>query len=76
MNFATIAPRNDTPRNTSSRSALSIAECSKESGLSENFLRNDPNLPKRKFGRRVLVLANDWMKYLESGSAGTKAEAA
>jgi hypothetical protein len=76
MSVVALASRNDVRKNISQRSALSIAECSKESGLSQNFLRNDPSLPKRKFGRRVLVLANDWMKYLESGSAGTKAEAA
>lgn len=55
--------------------AWSIEEIANATGLSKNFLRYEVkrnNLPVRKFGRRVLVLNNDLIEYIESGSKGGK----
>lgn len=53
------------------RIAWSLAEISKQTGLSLGFLRNEvraERLPVRKFGRRVLVLDDDLRAYLARGS--------
>lgn len=53
------------------RIAWSLADISKQTGLSLGFLRNEvraARLPVRKFGRRVLVLDDDLRAYLTRGS--------
>lgn len=54
-----------------------LADLSKATGLSVNFLRYEirrGNLKARNFGRRVLVRAEDLRQYIENGSAGAKAD--
>lgn len=52
----------------SRRLAYGIPEIAEALGVSENFLRQDENLLKRKFKGRILVLAEDLEAYLSSGS--------
>jgi excisionase family DNA binding protein len=50
------------------RRAYGVAEIAQAYGLSIGFLRNEiksGSLPIKRFGRRVLVLKEDWEKYLE-----------
>lgn len=57
------------------RMTWSLADISAATGLSVNFLRYEirrGNLSVRKFGRRVLVRAEDLKAYIENGSAGAK----
>ncbi len=61
---------------TLQRIAWSLADISKQTGLSLGFLRNEvraARLPVRKFGRRVLVLDDDLRRYLAEGSRAGKA---
>ncbi len=61
---------------TQERIAWSLADISKQTGLSLGYLRNEvraKRLPIKKFGRRVLVLTNDLQTYLETGSGQEKA---
>jgi hypothetical protein len=58
---------------TDNRIAWSLAEISRATGLSVNFLRYEErrgNLTTVKFGRRVLVRDEDLRKYIELGSSG------
>ncbi len=51
--------------------AWSLAEISESTGLSIAYLRNEVrrgSLPVKRFGRRVLVLKQDFRNYLENGS--------
>ncbi len=60
---------------TEQRIAWSLADISKQTGLSLGFLRNEvraARLPVRKFGRRVLVLDEDLRRYLAEGSNAGK----
>ena len=55
--------------------AYSVEELSEKTTLSKAFLRNEikaGRLKTQRFGRRVLVLADDWQAYSEQGSAGSK----
>ena len=57
---------------TTARKAWSLSEISDSTGLSLGFLRNEVRrgaLPIRRFGRRVLVLAEDLQDYLTRGSS-------
>ena len=52
---------------------FSIDEASEATGLSKPFLRGEIKNGKLKvtrFGRRVLILANDFSEYLAGGSKG------
>ena len=63
---------------TEQRIAWSLADISKQTGLSLGFLRNEvraERLPIRKFGRRVLVLDEDLRAYVTRGSATTTKQA-
>ncbi len=54
------------------RLAWSLAEISKQTGLSVGYLRNEvraKRLPVKNFGRRVLVLEPDLQAYLAQGSS-------
>lgn len=56
---------------TNQRTAWSLSEISSSTGLSLGFLRNEAKrgaLPVKRFGRRVLVLAEDLQTYLARGS--------
>lgn len=56
-------------RDDAAKIALSVSEVSERSGLSKSFLRLEirrKNLPARKIGRRVLILADDLRSYLEN----------
>lgn len=58
---------------TTERVAWSLAEISAATGLSVPFLRNEvrgKRLPVKRFGRRVLVLAEDLKGYMTRGSRG------
>lgn len=58
-------------RTTNQRTAWSLSEISDSTGLSLGFLRNEAKrgaLPVKRFGRRVLVLAEDLQSYLARGS--------
>jgi len=60
---------------TISRIAWSLAEISGATGLSLGFLRNEARsgkLPVKRFGRRVLVLAEDLHQYLARSSQDDK----
>lgn len=49
--------------------AHSIQELHRRTGLSKEFLRKEARegrLKVRRFGKRVMVLANDWRNYVES----------
>lgn len=51
--------------------AWGLSEIAESTGLSLGFLRNEVRrnaLPVKRFGRRVLVLADDLQQYLASGS--------
>ncbi len=53
--------------------AYGVAEIAQAYGISVGFLRGEirnGSLPIKRFGRRVLVLKEDWEKYLEDHETG------
>jgi excisionase family DNA binding protein len=56
-----------------SKRAYGVAEIAQSYGISIGYLRNEikaHRLPIKRFGRRVLVLKEDWEKYLEDHDTG------
>ena len=52
-----------------------LLEIAEATGLSLSFIRYEVkrgNLPIKKFGRRILVLNQDFNNYMENGSEGGK----
>ncbi len=63
------------PGETLQKVAWTLFEIAEATGLSMSFLRYEVkrgNLPVKKFGRRILVLNQDFNTYLENGSQGSK----
>ncbi|HEX8396399.1 MAG TPA: hypothetical protein VF644_03065 [Pyrinomonadaceae bacterium] len=80
MNLRTIEKGREAAESIAeSKLAYSVEELSKKSTLSEAFLRLEIKKGRLKathFGRRILVLADDWQTYSKQGSEGNKPKAA